>query len=67
MTKTKLFLDFDSTLVDSISAYINTYNQFYRHYPNFKVATINVRQYNLKDQCPLIENVNDIFGNQVFF
>ena len=67
MEKIKLFLDFDSTIVDSVGAYVRTYNQIFKNHPDFKMGNTNVKQYNMKDQCPLIEYPNDIFSSKNFF
>jgi len=66
--KNKMFLDFDSTIVDSLKSFTDVYNILYLNYPEFKLADPNkVCQYNLKCQCPLIDRVLDIFEHKLFF
>lgn len=66
--KRKLFLDFDGTLCNSVKAYCDTYNIIYKNYPEYKKADHTlVKRYDLKDQCPLVENVNSIFANEWFW
>lgn len=67
MSKLKLFLDFDNCITNSLKAFVDTYNILYRFQPDFKPATYDVKQYNLKDQCPLVNHVDDIFSNKKFF
>lgn len=64
----KLFLDFDSTIVDSIKAYCSVYNSTYNHLEGYRVADYNkVNRYDLKDQCHLVEHQENIFSNKVLF
>lgn len=66
--KRKFFIDFDNTIIDTIQAYVDTYNELYCNHPQFKTAESHlVNQYNMKDQCDLIENVLDIFEHPLFF
>jgi 5'(3')-deoxyribonucleotidase len=60
-----LFLDFDGTIVNSIKAYCTTYNIRY----NFGTDAdwTKVRKYNFIDQCPLVDNPQDIFESAYFF
>lgn len=68
MNKTKLFLDYDGCIIDSIKAYCSVYNELYQFRPNFKRADWSeVEIWDLKDQCPLVLNCNDIFSNYLFF
>ncbi len=68
MNKERLFLDFDGTIVDSIKAFCDTYNFYYEKIDGFKPADWSkVKQYNFKDQCPLVTDVQDIFSNIYFF
>lgn len=68
MNKQKLFTDFDLTIIDSIQAYVDVYNELYINHPNFKPADAElVNQYNMKDQCPLVDNPLDIFHHPLFF
>jgi 5'(3')-deoxyribonucleotidase len=66
--KTKIFLDFDGTLVDSIKAYCSTYNTIYKQFTGFKEAVwYNVNRYDLKDECPIVKNPREIFQYKIFF
>ena len=68
MNKRRLFIDFDSTIVNSIKAFCDTYNFYYQSIKDFKPAEwLKVEKYNFKDQCPLIRNVHDIFEDIYFF
>ena len=68
MSKRKLFIDFDSTIVDSISAFCDSYNKLYRDHPRFIPATpCKVEKWNFKDQCPLVEDTAKIFASELFF
>jgi len=66
--KNRLFLDMDSTITDSLSTYINTYNILYNRHPDFvKADASKVKRFDIKDQCPLVDNPLDIFKHQLFF
>jgi len=68
MSKTKLFIDVDGTIIDSIKAFCDTYNELFKNHPNFKKAQWwEVETWNFSDQCPLVHNVEDIFANELFF
>jgi len=68
MDKIKLILDFDGTIIDTIQSYTDVYNELYCNHPQFKTAEAHlVNQYNMKDQCPLVDNVLDIFEHELFF
>lgn len=68
MNKQKLFIDFDSTIIHSIKAYCDTYNLALRYHPEFKEAKWwLVEKWDLKDQCPLVKSVEDIFASEIFF
>jgi 5'(3')-deoxyribonucleotidase len=68
MNKTKLFLDMDNTIINTIKSFCECYNDLYQFRPGFKEACwCNVEKYNMKDECPLILNKNDIFGSYLFF
>ncbi len=68
MNKQKLFLDVDSTIIDSIRAYCDTYNHAYRYHPEFKEAKWwLVEQWDLRDQCPLVTSVDEMFASETFF
>lgn len=64
----KLFLDWDGVIGNSIKAYCDVYNVLYSGYPDFKKADHTlVREYDLKDQCPLVEDVNAMFATEWFW
>lgn len=68
LSKPKLFLDFDCTIIDSIKAYCDVYNELFKHHPEFKQANWwQCEKYNLSDVCPLVKEPNDIFANKMFF
>ncbi len=66
--KGKLFLDFDGTIIDTISSFCLVYNELYCNHPQFKTAEADkVNVYNFSDQCPLVTNVLEIFEHELFF
>jgi 5'(3')-deoxyribonucleotidase len=68
VNKIRLFLDIDNTIINTIKAYCDVYNDLYQFRPGFKEAIwYNVEKYDMKDECPLILNKNDIFGSYDFF
>ena len=68
MSKRKFFIDMDSTITNSVKSFCTTYNKIYQYYPDFKIADPNkLKQYNLKDICPLVNNPLDIFDHDLFF
>lgn len=70
MSKQKLFLDFDSTIVNSIQAFCTSYNLLYEDEPNYKPAQwMYVEEWDFKDQCHLLEkgDILDLFGHNLFF
>jgi hypothetical protein len=68
MSKQKFFIDFDSTITHSLKSFCLTYNQIYHTHPNFKPADYTkVNQYDLKDECPIVNNPLDIFQEKAFF
>lgn len=68
MNKQKLFLDFDSTITNSIKAVCDSYNILYQDHQGFIPAKwMYVEKWNFTDQCPLIENVHDVFEHDLFF
>ena len=68
MGKSKLFLDFDNTLVNSTKQFCKVYNILYADYPEFKPADYTkVINYNFTCQCPLVNNVLSIFEQELFF
>lgn len=68
MNKQKIFIDFDGTIINTIQAYVDVYNELYLDYPSFKTAeSYLINQYDMRDQCKLVENVLDIFEHPLFF
>jgi len=66
--KKKLFVDMDSTITDSIKSYCTVYNSIYNYKEGFKNAVAErVNQWDLKDECPLVENPEHIFSSRLFF
>ena len=66
----KLFVDFDGTIVDSISAVCKVYdNRYSWQFGYTKPNPFLVNTWNFADQCHLLEyeEVEDIFGSQSFF
>lgn len=54
MNKRKLFIDYDSTIVNSIKRICQMYNDEYVFHPKFKPAMWQfVETWDFKDQCPL--------------
>lgn len=71
MSKRKLFIDYDLTIVDSIAAFAKTYNSYYGHHDRFIPADPDkITSYDFKCICPLIEN-NDMkmamWESELFF
>jgi len=66
--KQKLFTDFDNTLINSTKRFCSIYNKIYKYHENFVPANWElVNTWNFKDQCSLIENVEEIFKMKRFF
>jgi len=66
--KKKLFLDFDSTIANSILSFTEFYNLVFKNEKNFKKAIAdNCNQWDLKDICPLVNNPMDVFSSKLFF
>ncbi len=66
--KTKFFLDMDSTMTESISAFCQVYNLTHKYIEDFVPADhTKVNQYDFKDQCPLLQHVQPIFESKQFF
>jgi len=64
----KLFLDIDNTLCNSTQKFCSCYNRIYRYHKDFVPAIWQeVNQWDFKDQCPLVTNVEDIFSSRMFF
>lgn len=64
-----IFLDFDGTIVNSIKAYCDIYNYFYKDKLNFTPADwTKVNKWNFEDECLLAaDKVEDIFASSLFF
>lgn len=71
MNKTKLFIDIDETITNSIKAFCHCYNLIYCFEPNFTYANWElVNEWNFQDQCTLIktdDEIEKIFGLGTFF
>lgn len=68
MKKKKLYLDFDSVIADSVSAYCKCYSEIYGQAIGFKEPDPNkVTQWNFQDQAPLEKDPLHIFGMGHFF
>ena len=70
LNKKKLFLDFDSTIFDSVKRICDLYNEDYRYYPDFADAfPYNVQKYDFSDVCPLAhcEVLMQYFSSSRFF
>ncbi len=69
--KQKFFIDFDLTIVDSISAFCSTYNFYYKNYPEFQPADPSkITSYDFRCICPLLktqEDKNKIWGSDLLF
>lgn len=66
--KQKLFVDFDSTICDSIEAYYSAYRLEYGFRQDFKeVDYTTCQRWDLFDIAPLVENPQDIFSSRQFF
>lgn len=66
--KQKLFLDFDSTITDSVKTFCDTYNILYNLHPDFIPADHTKNQHwNFKEVCPLEKNPLKIFSHPLFF
>ena len=68
MTKAKMFIDYDGTLIDSIFPFCATYNELYTDRPNFAPADPDaVTTWNAKEQIPLCKDINELFSHPLFF
>lgn len=67
--KTKLFIDFDCTIVDAIKAYCNVYNIIFKDHPDFKPADhTKVYQWDFGSECELAKyRVDELFASPLFF
>lgn len=70
MDKRKLYIDFDSTIVNSIKRICEMYNEDYKDKPNFKFARWEyVEKFNFSDQCNLAKDgvVKKYFNTKRFY
>lgn len=69
MIKSKLFIDFDDTLVQSSKAYCLTYNDLFINNPNFVTADYTKNNdWNFAEVCPLMKNNTEVlFSHPLFF
>lgn len=68
MSKTKLFVDCDGVIIDSISSICNTYNTLYKYNSNFKPAIPeNTKTWSMKEVIPLCDSVEELFDSHLFF
>lgn len=69
--KTKIFLDFDNTIVNSTEAFCKVYNLFYNFLPNYRYAEWDlVNKWDFSDQCTLIKSnfeIERLFEYATFF
>lgn len=66
--KIKLFLDMDSVIIDSVTAYCNTYNEIHRFDKGFIPADpLKNEHWDFHIQCPLEKKPTKIFGHPMFF
>ncbi|MCE5220036.1 MAG: hypothetical protein LLF98_01910 [Clostridium sp.] len=66
--KQKLFLDFDSVIVDSVTAYTDTYNELYINKKGFIPADPELnKHWDFNEICPLEKNPLNIFSHPLFF
>jgi 5'(3')-deoxyribonucleotidase len=68
MVKAKMFIDMDSTSINSIQAFCDTYNELYINHPDFVPADPDaVITWNAKEQIPLCKDINELFSHPLFF
>ena len=68
MNKIKLFLDMDSVIIDSVTAYTDVYNELYINEKDFIPADPSKNKYwNFNEVCPLEKNPMKIFSHPLFF
>jgi len=67
----KIFLDFDNTIVNSTKSFCETYSELYQDHPNFILPKWEeVNCWNFENQCTLLktnEDVEKIFSMELFF
>jgi len=68
MSKQKLFLDFDGTLCNSTKAYCETYELLFSNKKGYrKPDWTKVKQYDLRDECPLVKSTHAMFSEYYFW
>lgn len=69
MDKRKIFLDFDSTICNSIKQICKKYNENYTNHPKFKPARWQfVEKWDFADECPLAgKTVITSYFNEAYF
>jgi len=68
MIKAKMFVDMDSTIINSIQAFCDTYNELYISHSSFIPADPDaVITWNAKEQIPLCKDINELFSHPLFF
>ena len=67
--KTKLFLDFDCTIVNTIKSIVDLYNEDFKYYKKFKkINWIDVNTWDFTEcNCATPEYINTYFNQQRFF
>ena len=66
--KQKLFLDMDSVIIDSVTAYCDVYNELYINEKGFAPANPDKNKYwDFHEICPLEKNPLHIFSHPLFF
>ncbi len=62
MVKAKMFIDMDSTSINSIQAFCDTYNELYINHPDFVPADPDaVITWNAKEQSPFAKTLTNYF------
>lgn len=68
MSKIKLFVDIDNTIINTNKAFCEVYNSLYRFHPDFKKADYTkVTNYSFSCECPLVSNPLELFEEELFF
>lgn len=69
MSKTKLFLDFDNTIVDTIAAVVSLYNEDYSSHDGFvPINPKDVTSWEFKEcKLAIYEEIDKYFGDERFF
>jgi hypothetical protein len=68
MSKRRLFLDVDNTLIASSQAYCDVYNEVYQEHPLFvKADHSKLTKWDFEDICPLHKEVNAVFESDMFW